>query len=444
MHVKVLQIFLGSVPVGKLFQYANGTSLPVTRFVADEDFIARCRTAPMLSLSMLADDPEQQASFWHDVTRNPAFNGPGDRLPAYFQNLLPEGVLRRHVAEHSGYREADHFGILAATGLDLPGAVRAMPIKNMSPDALQRLVGHDQDTLEMSVVAEPLPEGVSITGMQPKLGLVLDPSGRYVARPQSGSSLIIGKLPRVDRALLPELEYLSLQLAEAAGIKVCTAELVSLEKLHFEHGFMIGGSSNFLAVQRFDRAEDRRIHAEDFAQVLGVDPKYKYRGATYAAMGAMMMRHPSLGEAAVHELLRQTTVNDIMGNYDAHLKNFCVIYPDGVHPELAPAFDIVAWSVYSPDRESALFLYRDPSVPRSTGQRPSHPLLTPYSLREFCARVGIAELPAKAVIRETATRARNMWPALIEAGHISQDMKDKLLQRLMEHPYITGLRSNAR
>jgi serine/threonine-protein kinase HipA len=189
-------------------------------------------------------------------------------------------------------------------------------------------------------------------------------------------------------------------------------------------------------VTRFDRDGPKRIHCEDFAQVLGVDPQQKYTGASYAAMGALMMRFPeSLGVNAVHELLRLLVINDLIGNYDAHLKNFCLIYPDGRTPYLSKAFDIVAWSVYLGGQGSALALYRE-----SADKKP--PIgLSPATLRVFCERVGIAEKPCASVIKETVSKAFELWPELIERSLMYDTQKEKLLARLASHRFAKGLRS---
>lgn len=428
MNVSVLQIFLHKQPVGKIFKFHNGTTEPVIRFVADEEFVDT-PSPPILSLSLLAADPDRQKAFWHDVTHQAAFNGIQGRLPVFFQNVLPEGVFRQHLAQERGCKEDDHFELLAACGKDLPGAVTAMPVE-LNRTELSRLVTQDNDALEMSVTADPLPVGVSISGMQPKLGLI-EEGGRYVARKRNGITRIIGKLPQVDRELLPEVEHLSMRLAAAAGVITCETQLEPLSKLSIEHGYTIGGSDQFLAVRRFDREGATRIHCEDFAQVLGVDPRNKYSGASYSAVGAMMMRHPSLGAGAVEQLVRQIAVNDLIGNYDAHLKNFCLIYPDGKTPQLAPAFDIVAWAVYLDGHGSALAMYRDGPA------RLNHaaPVLTPYTLREFCARVGLTEKPMEAAIKDTVRRAAQRWPEMIEESPLLPKQKARLHARLQAHPH---------
>lgn len=428
LNVEVLDIFLNARAVGKLFRFANGTTSPIVRFVADDDF-ASDPQQDTLSASMRALDPAQQAALWKDITAT-RFNGADGRLPDFFQNMLPEGVFRTQLAQERGCREDDHFAMFAACGLDLPGAVKALPA-HLSRQELARLVTQENDALEMSVTADPLPLGVSISGMQPKVGLI-EQGGRYVARKRHGVTRIIGKLPQVDRPMLPEVEDLSLSLAAAAGANVCEHKLVSLQKMDFEHGYTLGGSGNFLAVTRFDRNGAKRIHCEDFAQALTVDPRNKYTGATYAAMAGLMLRYPeTLGLGAVHELLRLITINELMGNLDAHLKNFCLLYPDGHSPVLSKAFDIVAWSVYITGQGNALALYR---AQDQEGNKVSK-TIGPAALREFCNRLGIAEQPCAKVIRDTAAMALQQWPDMIRNSQILETQKIRLIHHLESHPF---------
>ena len=248
-RVEILDIFLGQRLVGKLCLFDKGATIPVTRFVADKSFSADPQQVS-LSLSMLAQHPEQQESLWSDLGSS-LFHGRDGRLPVFFQNMLPEGVFRTHLAQIRGCREDDHFALFAACGLDLPGAVKALPA-TLTEDQLAALLTQDSASLDMSVTPDPLPFGVSISGVQPKLGLI-ELGGRYVACKRQGVTRIIGKLPQIDRPRLPEVEHLSLALAQAAGANVCEHKLVPLVQMNIEHGYTIGGSSHFLAVARFDR-----------------------------------------------------------------------------------------------------------------------------------------------------------------------------------------------
>lgn len=223
-------------------------------------------------------------------------------------------------------------------------------------------------------------------------------------------------------------------MAAAAGVNVCESALVPLEALDPTHGYALGGSAHFLAVSRFDRQGAKRIHCEDFAQVLGVDPRNKYTGATYAGVAAVMMRYPdSLGLAAVHELLRLITINELMGNYEAHFKNFCLSYPDGTTPVLSKAFDIVAWSAYLGGQDHALALYRAES--KNPEQPKVFNTLSPGALREFCNRVGIAEQACTTVIRDTVALALQSWPGMIAKSTILDEQKERLITRIQSRSF---------
>jgi serine/threonine-protein kinase HipA len=451
MNVKALEILLGNQRAGILFKY--GEENPVIRFVADDAF-ARIASAPSLSLSMLAEDPQAQRALWTNVGSR-LFNGRysnrnGWLLPAFFQGLLPEGVFREHIAQVRGCDPKDHFEMLAATGRDLPGNVYARPA-TLTRDELTHLITQDADSLEMSVTEEPMDDGVSVSGVQPKVGVIRQ-GDRYVGRTKMQDTHIIAKLPVVGYPLLPELEELSLRLARIAGVTVCDATLEPLEKLAVEHGYDLGDADQktcFLAVSRFDRTPQGRVHVEDFAQLLDCQPEDKY-SRSYVEVAAVMLATPSLGEPAVHELLRRLTVNELLGNPDMHLKNLGVIYEDGRTPLLSPAYDIVGYSAYHRRNGHALHLIapdiqRRPKVRAQPAaeDKKAKPGLTPSTLREFCGLLGLLEKPASTVIRQVVAEAAKSWPTLIAQSALTVNQKTKLLAHLETHPMVQSARKRS-
>ncbi len=457
MNVKALGIFLGDLRIGVLFQYAAAQSHVITRFVADDAFAALPDQA-MVSLSMLADDPESQRAQWAGI-KSPVFNGRlsaanGWLLPPFFQNLLPEGVFRDRVAELRHCDPKDNFEMLAACGRDLPGNISARPV-DLTRDALAHYITQDADALEMTVTAEPLEEALSLSGVQPKVGVLLE-GGRYVGRTKLKDAHIIAKLPVVGQPLLPELEDLSLRLAAAAGVSVVQARLEPLGLLQVEHGYDLGevdAQTQFLAVTRYDRDADNnpaaRTHCEDFAQILSVMPEQKYTGGSYVNVATTMMAFPSLGEPAVHELLRRLVVNEMLGNPDTHLKDIGVIYPDGKTPVLPPAYDIVAYAAYNKRIGHALHIL--PPDPRMTAAKPKMPVadaqagkaakpgLSPAVLRQFCTLVDIPEKPAATVVRHAVAAAVKTWPGMIEDARLTQTQKKKLLAHFRDHALVASL-----
>ena len=435
MNIPVLVIKLHGQRIGCLFKYAQPGLPAILRFAADEAY-ARLgwAGADVLSESMRAQDPAQQQSFWLDVTR-PEFNAVrgskgDDQLPPFFQNLLPEGVFRRFVADEAHIDPLDHMGMLAACGKNMPGAVTA-EWEDLPRSTLQRLVTQNQDALEATVWAEPFQDALSISGVQPKIGVNRDAEGRFVGRTTSGDAAIIAKLPSPDYPRMPQLESLSMALAKLAGVNVCQFELVSLSALSAPHRYDLGVevAGQFLAVTRFDRGPGGKIHFEDFAQVFSLPPEQKYT-ESYAAISAVLMALPQCGPAAVHELLRRIEVNELLGNADMHLKNIGLLYPDRRHARLAPAYDITATGLYNGARGHALRLMPGVDAPHTA------PIFNPARLQDFCNALGLQVAGAAKVIRDVATQAAQQWLPPILASGLTPRQQHQLLTRLAAHPHL--------
>lgn len=424
MKFSALNIFIGELKIGIMLKYGG-----LIRLQFDVDY-ANIPDRPLLSLSMRAADPAQEAALLMDSIA-PMFNSTGDgRLPNFFQNLLPEGILRKHIAAERACEENDYFELFAACGEDLPGNVRALPA-TLTRAFISKIVTQDFDALEESVIAEPLEDGVSISGMQPKLALILS-GGRYVSGLRHGGGHIIGKLPTTQFDLLPEVEHLSLRLAEAAGVTACETSLQPLSLIIADHQYVLGKSDNFLAVKRFDRDKPGRLHAEDFAQILGVDPQDKYTGGSYADIARIMLAVDGLGENAVLELIRRIAVSELLGNYDFHLKNIGILhFPDG-HIALSPAYDIVAYGIYLKGQGHALSF--------AAGQ-PKRQILSPASLRAFANDAGIAEPKLKRQIANVVAAAADTWPRMIEQSTLMPEQKERLQTFINERPVMQSVLS---
>lgn len=436
MRYRALNVYLGSRKrlVGLLFQYGSG-STAITRLIPDAAFW-KDADAPVLSQNAVVADPQARAIFLAEAVVQPFFNGEGEKLPSFFQNLLPEGPLRRHLEEIGGLGKGDDFGLLSVCGTDLPGAVYVYP-GPLDAKSVAKVVTQDNDALEATVTPNPVPEATSLSGVQPKLSLVLA-GGRYVARTKSARGVhIIAKLPTVEYPLLPQVEELSMRLAVEAGVDVCEVELAPLESIDADQPFVLGEGRQFLVVRRFDRDGTRHIHAEDFAQILGVPPdqKYTHPYATYSTMLNVLVSMPGLGLEAAYELLRRIVVNDLLGNFDGHLKNYGLLYPDGRTPTLSPAYDVVAYAAYLSGRGHALAF---------TPDGPKHARISPLVVRRLCGEVpGLLEPRVNAVVKETVRKAYAAWPDLIAASQLLPEQKSRLLQHFDATPAMASLHKRA-
>jgi serine/threonine-protein kinase HipA len=222
---------------------------------------------------------------------------------------------------------------------------------------------------------------------------------------------------------------LSMRLAQLAGIETCECELVPLELLDHEAQLAVAAGAHFLAVKRFDRGADGRVHVEDLAQVFSVDPREKYRHITYVDIMRLMLSLPSLGQAAVEELLRRLLVNELLGNYDAHLKNLGFRYHDGTTPTLSPAYDVVAYAAYLPGRGHALPILRT---------QDKQQLLSPRVLRTLCNELGLLEAPLRAVLRRCLAAAMTHWEPEIAASALLDQQKRNLLNHFRKHSLVSA------
>lgn len=432
MQYRALNVYLGPKmrPVGLLYQYGTGANA-ITRLVPELKFW-NDDAAPVFSLGALVA-PEERAVFLAEYHRQPFFNGAGDKLPSFFMNLLPEGPLRRHLEEIGKLDKDDDFALLSLCGTDLPGAVYVDQAP-LDAHAVAKVVTQFQDALEPTVTPIPLPAATSLSGVQPKLSLV-QAGGRYVARTKDVQGVhIIAKLPTVEFALLPQVEELSMRLAAVAGVNVCDVWLAPLENIDADQPFVLGEGRQFLAVRRFDRTSTKHIHCEDFAQILGVPPgeKYNHPLASYATILNVLLNTPGLGIDAALEMVRRITVNDMLGNFDGHIKNYGLIYRDGRTPELSPAYDVVAYSALTRGHGHALKFAPDTE---------KKPRVSPQVIRQLCNAVpGLPEPKVNAVIRETARLALDAWPRLIEESSLLDKQKSNLMEHFEATPVIASLR----
>lgn len=427
--IRSLRIKLGQTDVGSLFALDDGRV-----YFRVDDAYALNSDRPTLSVSFVADTEALTQTQLLNPSLAPFIGAGGGKLPVFFRNLLPEGALRKYLLMAGNILEGDELGLLAYCGEDLPGDIWALS-EQLEEPALGRLITASRDSYEMSSHQLPTPDAISLSGFQPKVALFDGDKGMYVLRSKDAAGRhFIGKLPASDFAGLPEVEHLSLGLARAAGVTACLAELAPLSAIADRLPFTLRDDArDFLLVHRFDRdvgTPTRRLHMEDFAQAMELPPDGKYEG-TYGAMGLVLKYRSSAPQEDIFELLRRIKVNELLGNYDAHVKNFSLLYQTDGTVRLAPAYDIVAYAAYLSGRGHAL---------RFTRKQRGKTLLTPSVLRELANLWAVAETGLKDAVVTTVDRAMRTWPGMIEASAISGSQKTKLLAHLEENPSVQAWR----
>ncbi len=426
---RYLEVLLHTEHVGWLCEAGRST-----RFLASEQYLADAGRAT-LSLSMTVPSAEEITQDTLKNHFNPAIYRERGELPPFFAGLLPEGPLRRRLAATRKHeRDMDDFGVLAAAGEDLPGAVRVLPAKLDQLTPAARAFGITGGTANLVISApEAATEGAaSLSGVQDKLALSLAQDGTRYCLPVKGKpSDLIAKLPLAGDDSQVMNEYACMQLARLAGVNVAQCRPAPMRMLseHPELVAALGENMRFLAVERFDRGTNRTIHMEDACQLLTLMPGQKYAGAKeFIKLIQVLNRLSPRGIEDVRQFFIRQTVNTLLGNSDAHLKNFSVLYQNAIYPELSPAYDIVCVAALAGFRGFATNIAIDNMQRQET--------LDTYAA--IAKRAGIAERIAKAAVKQTVALAKDLWPQALREMEMPDAVRVAVAERLRTLPLAAG------
>jgi serine/threonine-protein kinase HipA len=334
----ILEVSLGETHVGEL--------RPVRPYNVLQFFIdpAYWNLAPRPVLGQLFEDR-------HPGALVPSSIDPF-ALPDFFAHLLPEvdGALRRLLARRLRLDEHADADFIQLLGRDLPGNVLIQV----------RTPGQPQATSRQRSAPPPDRLRFSLGGIQLKFSTLRNLATRRLALPASGmGGNWILKLPAEGLPELPENEWAMMTWAKQSGLDVPDFDLIDHDQLtdDGELADLVEPGRHCYACRRFDRRDVGRVQIEDFAQIFGMQPdtRAKYL-LNYESIGNVIAR---VAPDDLKEYIRRLTFMVLSGNGDAHLKNWSLIYPDGVHPRLSPAYDLVATVAYplAARRELALRLH---------------------------------------------------------------------------------------
>ncbi len=268
----------------------------------------------------------------------------------FFGGLLPEEGQREAVARALGISSNNDFALLSALGGDVAGALTLWPEGEPPPEipASETTAPLDDDAL-IALLDElpkrPLLAGrhglrLSLAGAQSKLPVVLVDGA--IALPGPGQPTTHILKPPIERfSATTENEAFAMTLAAEVGLSVARVQP------------RVMAGRRFLLIERYDRAKNAacgivRLHQEDFCQALGMPPERKYaaeRGPTFKTGFELLRRIATRPAVEVLKLLDAAIFNLIVGNADAHGKNYSLLYgADGV--TLAPLYDLLSTVAY--------------------------------------------------------------------------------------------------
>lgn len=302
-----------------------------------------------------------------------AYEGPG--LPAFFDNLLPEGWAEARLQAVHKIARADTFALLMTTPKYLSNLTLRPHDFDYSNLALDYL---DFSLADLSSAGDPLRVGEDIgadpdsramwlelrrrgatrlSGIQPKLPIHINTHGespRLEIGHAGNTSTHILKLPSPEFQQLVDNEWTTLELARRVGLDVPRFRRVEFPS---ESELRSPG----LLIERFDlpdslSAPREILMLEEAAVLLGLKREDKYAGSMERIATAL------LDAGVVHDdmdrFLDHVAFSWIVGNGDLHAKNIAVlrsIEPGalGNPPRLAgirysPLYDLVNTNVLIP------------------------------------------------------------------------------------------------
>lgn len=315
-------------------------------------------------------------------------------LHPIFQMNLPEGYvleqLRNRLAKAT---PLDPMLLLALTGREAAiGRVRVEAPKLEASlgesrhtgkgESLKSILAWDGAENLFTALAQRYLFRTGVSGVQPKLLVPELPELAIAGKASIATSDLIVKSGGADFPGLAVNEYVCMSAVKEAGLPVPE--------------FHLSDNHQLFVMRRFDRLPDASsLGFEDMAALMGKGTSEKYdssyeRVARCVELFCAEDQHVS----GLAQLFDQVALSCVLGNGDAHLKNFGVLYSDPSQNDvrLAPAYDIVNTTAYIRDDQLALTLGGSKSL--------------------FASRLHLLEFASRCRVDEPAVRISRLLEAV--------------------------------
>lgn len=382
-------------------------------------------SAEQLSLSL----PLQKARF------------SGDEAFPFFEGLLPEGDVRASIARQLGISPNSPAKLLRALGRDCAGDIAVLeeddPYQPPADDrylplegGLERLAGNP-----LAEIAELRADNrLSLAGGQEKIALYHDErekldTGWYVPVGGSPSTHIVKPQTQGRYPLLALNEFLCMRLAKRVGIQ--TADVGYLPF-----------SMPLLVVSRYDRENTgrrtdrglaimKRVRQEDACQALGFPSSRKYQqegGPGFRDLNSLLLAHSSSYLADRQRLSEAVVFNYLIGNCDAHAKNFSFLLGHRGTVRLVPLYDLVSTSVYADGFGSSL----SRTMGMRIGEHANIDKVTRDDFRLLAEDLGMGDALLESLVADIAERLMGTkgWMLSLAAGEGTGADSAELVERL--------------
>lgn len=398
---RTLDVYLQTELVGHLTQETSGQ----ITFCYTEDWLKDSRAIP-LSHSL----PLQKQAFTEKQCRG------------FFSGVLPEAEQRSIIARNLGISVHNDFALLEKIGGECAGAVTFIPTGQSL--VKEEYHYHSLSESELATLLKSLPqrpllageEGVrlSLAGAQDKIAVYW--SGEIISIPMAGAPSTHILKPAIERFEgLVWNEALCLNLAKKSGLTTATAEVKRVDNI------------DYLLIERFDRTltnhDDypKRLHQEDFCQALGIAPEIKYQnegGPSLKQCFELLRAVSSAPVIDLQQLLDAVIFNFLIGNHDAHGKNFSLLYNKGIR--LSPFYDLLC-TVYYPELSKKMAM--------KIGGEYESAKIYPRHFERLAEETGLAKLTVKKRVRELAESVMANLKKIEIKHPVAQQVSELIKQR---------------
>ncbi|MGE4385073.1 MAG: type II toxin-antitoxin system HipA family toxin [Endomicrobiaceae bacterium] len=342
----------------------------------------------------------------------------------YFNGLLPESdIIRKHIAKMFGINANNDFALLKAIGHDCAGALSLHDINepvrfqefielNAEPQTDEQLLKHIQELPNKPFFTDLSNEvRLSLAGTQDK-GAVTVIGGKICLPKNSTPTTHIIKplIKNLDNTILNE--YLCMKAAKKIGINTAAVEIGEVKGVQY------------LLIERYDREiknnKVKRIHQEDFCQALGILSLNKYQadGGPGFKECFDLLDITKLPANSRNMLMKLIIFNFLIGNNDAHAKNFSLLYFN-TKPVLAPAYDLLSTQIY-------------PNLTKKTamkiGSSYERKFITKLSFEKMCGDIGYSYKMFKKEFEEMSYNFHEVLDS--ESLKLSRKFDDSILRNI--------------
>jgi serine/threonine-protein kinase HipA len=345
----------------------------------------------------------------------------------FFGGILPEEGNRKVIARILGISDKNDFAMLEQIGGECAGAISFLPEDEAileDDDRYRELADDEFAGILRELPRRPLMAGedgirLSLAGAQDKIAVRLDDGKIFIPRGSAPSSHVLK--PAIDTYEgVVFNEAFCMALARACDLDAAPVEIGKVEDI------------DYLLSERYDRirAQDgsiRRLHQEDFCQALGIPSEIKYQseGGPSLANCFALIRDASTAPAPdLIALLDGIIFNLLIGNHDAHAKNFSLLYMPDRSVRLAPLYDLVS-TVFYPELTDRMAM--------KIGKQPKSALVHAKDIDRFAADAGLGAAQTRARIPMLASRLLEEIPGIERPQPISESVASLITGRCKDY-----------